>query len=502
MNYWQTQIAWARASQISPDWEPALDALKQRTLHLRAQGHACEGLEDTVSTRRWIDASRMTFAEIGLQVSELHSSKNYDETFRVTASRAILKGMQPAAWPLAQQLWTRLVADCMFGSGDVVAEGMRGESDRCVTCDFALNSFGKVDLRTWCAIGLHFELASKWPGETLEEAASFLSKLKTRYGACLDAPLRWPDENKVLDELGILDLDVGDLADFSPTFAELVLHQAPHLNEAALSAIPAYRALSAFWDRFLGRSWLSQSTWLIGQVTRDMLNDPDTICRPWDYDKQAHELTQRLAQAKKQARLPAGAAPTRAALPGVPPSWPDEADEARCLFWGPASVSYGWLMFQHDAEQHANFDAFNGQQNGLIGALEPGVLTLNTALHTGEVHLSAWQADVEPAMPHEAWQEVVEVSLVVPAGAELHVENLDAEFWEALDLVPGIYRVRVAAGRYGLATEGEDRDAYGDPVERYALMFWPDTEWRPDAVLRQHHPALIAQHRRAQAGGF
>lgn len=506
MDYWQEQSIWASACEISPDWAPAIDALKQRTLHLRAHGHACEGLELTVNARRWADSVRMTIAERGLLPSYLNRRGERREISQLTLSRQMLEGMHPATEPIAQQLWARLVVDGLFGFGDSIAAAMEGDPDRSCEIGEALTCFGPVTLASWCAMGLHFELASAWTCKSLTEVTVFLERLDARYEEGLVNPLAWTGEPGVLSKAGILDLAIPGLADDRPSFVELLAHQAPQIDMSQLQETPAYRRLEAFWDGFLGRSWLTRGAWLIGQVTRDMLNDPEAICRPWDYDKKAHELTQRLAKAKKKARLPA-AAPRHVPRTEMPPSWPVATPQMRCLFAGPAFVTFGWLMLQSDSETHAGFDSFNGQQNGLVGALLPGVLTLNTGLHTGDVHVAVWQADAAPDMPADSWEEVVEVSLVLPTpvdDGQPHLENLEADFWKPLDLAPGTYRARVAVARYGATDDDSDEsnDTASEPMERYALVVWPDTEWRPDAVLRERHPHLIAHHRRAQASGF
>jgi hypothetical protein len=126
---------------------------------------------------------------------------------------------------------------------------------------------------------------------------------------------------------------------------------------------------------------------------------------------------------------------------------------------------------------------FAGQSNGLCGAAVPGVLFLNTGLHTGKVHFRAELHD-EPPPSGDGWQEIVEVSFQ-PAGEVLLAEWGDGETWP-LELARTPYRVRYCATGMD---EGHDLDTRTDEdpaPDRYLLQFWPDPDGPvPDRIIRQ-----------------
>jgi hypothetical protein len=125
---------------------------------------------------------------------------------------------------------------------------------------------------------------------------------------------------------------------------------------------------------------------------------------------------------------------------------------------------------------------FAGQSNGLCGAAVPGVLFLNTGLHTGKVPFRTELHDGPP--PGDGWQEIVEVSFQ-PAGEVVLAEWGGGETWP-LELARTPYRVRYCATGMD---EGHDLDkrAGEDPApDRYLLQFWPDPDGpAPDQVIRQ-----------------
>jgi hypothetical protein len=72
---------------------------------------------------------------------------------------------------------------------------------------------------------------------------------------------------------------------------------------------------------------------------------------------------------------------------------------------------------------------------------------------------------------------------------------------EPLPIPPGVYRARLAVGRYGIPGKGTSKQ----PMERYALALWRVAEWPTDeaavdalrdadAVLRVNHPRVREQH--------
>lgn len=152
------------------------------------------------------------------------------------------------------------------------------------------------------------------------------------------------------------------------------------------------------------------------------------------------------------------------------------------VFDGTLRVDYGFVFFYagEPVEQPELTSARGGQQNGLCGAAEPGVLSLVTGTHTGSVGLRIELWESAPDLDEGA-EDIVEVSL--------EVTELDAAlttFDDAVDVRlshTGPHRVRVSATGMDAATEdplaAEDRI-----IDRYVLSMWP-APMSTDAVLRQ-----------------
>lgn len=127
---------------------------------------------------------------------------------------------------------------------------------------------------------------------------------------------------------------------------------------------------------------------------------------------------------------------------------------------------------------------FAGQNNGLCGAGEPGMLHLVTGLHTGLVPVAVDLLDTAPGAVETGWEEVVEVSLTTTSSTVLlydwdHGQPIELHLGGA-----GTFRVRYHA--HGMDT-GRDADVRlaGEPVlDRYLLQLWPAPPG-PDTVLRQ-----------------
>ncbi|HEY3631005.1 MAG TPA: hypothetical protein VGL21_08905, partial [Jatrophihabitantaceae bacterium] len=150
------------------------------------------------------------------------------------------------------------------------------------------------------------------------------------------------------------------------------------------------------------------------------------------------------------------------------------------LFDGEIWVSYGFIfVLAPDDDQPDLMAARGGQVNGLCGAAVPGVLSLVTGLHTGDVPLVVEALDTEPALD-DAWEDVVEVSFEADE-ADLVLRSFQDATAVALP-GPGIYRARYCAT--GLDAAHDGTRMAGEPArDRYLLQLWPAPA-ASDAVIR------------------
>ena len=161
------------------------------------------------------------------------------------------------------------------------------------------------------------------------------------------------------------------------------------------------------------------------------------------------------------------------------------------LFEGEVDVHYRFINVHHvlrDPDWEIG-EEYRGQANGLCGAAVPGLLSLVTGLHTGEVGFTVELHAAEPPLD-DAWEEIVEVSFTtVQKRMGLHGFQSQYEF----GLPEGDYRVRYCARGMD---EGQDEDTLvdGDPVDFYLLQFWPG-RIGGDSILRQTSRAAAYWHR-------
>ena len=129
---------------------------------------------------------------------------------------------------------------------------------------------------------------------------------------------------------------------------------------------------------------------------------------------------------------------------------------------------------------------FAGQTNGLAGAASGEGVYLPLARRSGDspVRIELWDAEPDPDAAE--WEDVVEVSMTVPADGQPRWSSWAGESGGPLDLPGGEYRLRVSArGRddgvvsWDAATTGGEDDV----VDFYLLQLWPAPA-RPDAIVR------------------
>jgi hypothetical protein len=123
---------------------------------------------------------------------------------------------------------------------------------------------------------------------------------------------------------------------------------------------------------------------------------------------------------------------------------------------------------------------FAGQVNGLVGAASGQNLYVNLARRSGGSSVRIVLLEDAPSPDPEAWEDIVEVSVVVPPNAEPVWNTRGGEHCGPLDLPAGSYRVRTSARGRDAGQQGDFADGV---VDRYLLEFWPAPE-QPDAIVQ------------------
>lgn len=153
----------------------------------------------------------------------------------------------------------------------------------------------------------------------------------------------------------------------------------------------------------------------------------------------------------------------------------------RVIFDGRVDVDYSQILVE-SGERTADFSAaFLGQENGLVGAGEPGCLILITGTHTGDVGLRVVLHDDAPPVDSH-WEDIVEATFV-PAAPEVTLLGLMRDDACAFLLPASTYRVRWSGTGMDEAYDG----AVGPDealVDTFELAFWPAAP-APAQILRQ-----------------
>jgi hypothetical protein len=140
------------------------------------------------------------------------------------------------------------------------------------------------------------------------------------------------------------------------------------------------------------------------------------------------------------------------------------------IVWG------GDFGFDGDADRY-----FAGQVNGLVGAAHAGGVYLHFGRRSGGSPVQIVLTEAVPDGPDESWEDVVEVSIDVPSGADIGFVSWAGETGGELNGIPaGSYRLRVSARGRDAGRNGEFEDG---PVDAYLLQLWP-AQSEPDAILR------------------
>ena len=151
--------------------------------------------------------------------------------------------------------------------------------------------------------------------------------------------------------------------------------------------------------------------------------------------------------------------------------------------YGQFDIVWGGFGFDGD---FAPF--FAGQVNGLVGAARGDGIYIHFARRYRGSHVRIVLLEQEPPEPGDQWEDVVEVSATVPAGATVGWLSWAGETGGALEaLVPGSYRLRVSAC-------GRDRAHARGAVDHYLLEFWAAAPG-PDHILRTGSANALYWHR-------
>ncbi len=152
----------------------------------------------------------------------------------------------------------------------------------------------------------------------------------------------------------------------------------------------------------------------------------------------------------------------------------------RVVFDGRVHVAYRQVLVESGGRMADYSAAFADQENGLVGAGEPGCVVLTTGTHTGDVGLRVVLHDEAPPVD-AGWEDVVEATFV-PAGPEVTVLGLMSDAVCELPLPGSSYRVRWSGAGIDAAYDGT---VFADEplVDTFELAFWPAGHARPE-VLR------------------
>lgn len=139
------------------------------------------------------------------------------------------------------------------------------------------------------------------------------------------------------------------------------------------------------------------------------------------------------------------------------------------------------LIWDDDYGFDGDFDRFfQGQVNGLAGAATGGGLYTHFGRRSGGSQVRITLLDAPPADLDPQWEDVVEVSVTVPAEPTPIYSTWAGEESGPVALPPGTYRVRVnARGRDAGSGDGEDAEGV---VDHYLIEFWAAPS-QPDAIL-------------------
>lgn len=154
----------------------------------------------------------------------------------------------------------------------------------------------------------------------------------------------------------------------------------------------------------------------------------------------------------------------------------------RVLFDAEIGFHYGFAWFDTGVGTVADLSTVRGgQANGLLGAAEPGLLSMVVGMHSGQVPVRIEFHDTAPAVDDD-WDDIVEASLDA-RGPDATLSTFD-EFHEVGLPANGWYRARWHDHGADAGQQHERFDPDEPVVERCLLQLWPAPP-APDVVVRE-----------------
>ncbi len=139
---------------------------------------------------------------------------------------------------------------------------------------------------------------------------------------------------------------------------------------------------------------------------------------------------------------------------------------------------------------------FAGQENGLVGAADPSGVYINLARRSGGSAMRIILLDSAPALHSAEYEDVVEVSTLIPADPTCRWQTWAGETsGPLLGLTSGSYRLRVSSHGRDAGAEGEFAEGL---VDSYLIEIWP-AEPEPEQIIRSG--TEIARYWHHQWGG-
>lgn len=161
-------------------------------------------------------------------------------------------------------------------------------------------------------------------------------------------------------------------------------------------------------------------------------------------------------------------------------------DEVVQTDYGQFDIGWEGIGFDGEVDRF-----FRGQVNGLVGAAHGGGVYLHFGRRSGGSPVRIVVVDAAPDEPDASWEDVVEVSVDVPA-TRIWWSSWAGETGGELDgIAAGSYRVRVSERGRDAGQDGEFADGL---VDAYLVQFWPAPA-EPDAILRVGSQDAPSWHR-------
>ncbi|MHA7175897.1 hypothetical protein ACX80D_04525 [Arthrobacter sp. Sr24] len=124
---------------------------------------------------------------------------------------------------------------------------------------------------------------------------------------------------------------------------------------------------------------------------------------------------------------------------------------------------------------------FTGHLNGLVGVSDSSGIYIHFGRRSGGSPVRIILREGPPTSIDPEWEDVVEVSFVLPDGHEMQWASWAGMNWGKLDgVASGSYRMRVSAmGR----DQGRDDEFSEQLLDSYLIELW-SASVEPDAILR------------------